>query len=1444
MGGFAWVTLATNDSYSLGALVLGHSLRRAGSPHDLVVLVTPGVSAAMRNQLSSIFTLVQEVNVLDSHDEANLALLERPELGITFTKLHCWRLTQYDKCVFLDADTLVLKNSDELFERDELSAAPDPGWPDCFNSGVFVYRPSLDTFNDLIKFALSKGSFDGGDQGLLNLFFSDWATKDISRHLPFIYNMVSTATYSYLPAYKQFGEGAKIVHFIGSNKPWLQYFDSETRLVRPPQGSEHLQNLLQLWWDIFCSTVHPSLSPDMAHCSSNETRTDTAPQIVSHFIIDQFQRFQPMSVYSEYQPISITPYIEDPGLGFWDPWENYKEQSNTKYKNHSSHIPLWNYHGSEQQHRAFENDKRQSGWQRHKYQNLDNEQNVVSSGETFQTHSHHSTQSADNNDSFHDPQHHSQQNHQQSQPHQSYQHSHHEAHHHNEQLHHQEFHNHPEIQHHYEPHKEPIHHHQLHYHHEPHNQSEPHHQPHYQHEPYKQPELHHHEPQHYHEHHDHTQTEHHGRLEPHHQEQHHWYNQESPAHDEHQHLDHQHHNEYHQHHSHQHHSEHHQYYDHQHHSEHHHTDHHHTEHHHNDQHHDHHSHNKQQSVHVHSAQHQNQLHYQETYHVYNEPPPPGERQNHKHGHGDHQNHQPQPDPPPPASSVSTTVNNSKYIKVTNEPECLVAQPTLEDKSSKAAENNLGLAGALAKVTLGVPRSAEQAAFEEHMRKQAWEQGSIDYMGRDSFDNIWRKITETLAQAPSKPQAQKPATEIPLTIPVPVPILPEPKSTTLPLTDADDAPGITSSTTDPTAPALQSTQHSEPPLPEPSEPAVPPVSFKGPVLPPSSGEQAVNVGQSIPHTPLITEATPPTSPPIGVPAADSKALTVDVQPLETPPVESTTSKMLSETQIPAPTTQVTQTSEFPVQTEAKLIEQESIQLISKELAAVAEIEATEQKEALSSSQQLIPTHEIPTAPVTVETKLSDAPSPSQQIPTEQESPVAAPTLQILPTQESPSTPVAPPIPQILPAQESTSTPVASSTPIQTSTQEFPVAAPALQILPTQESPSTPVAPSTPIQEVPVAAPTPQILLAQESTSTPVATSTPIQTSTQEVPVSTPAPQILPTQESPSTPVAPSTPIQEVPIAAPTPQILSTQESPSTLVAPSTPIQTSTQESPSTPVVLSTTIPAPTHEVPAAPIVYQELPPTPPASPGTVETKPVETPPSTLTPVLPGKTEAKPVKQKKSPPAPVEHTKSPSAPPTQEGVQQGVATAVQPPIPLQEVPISMTTDKTKPTIAETVPVAEKQGPQPSLTTEQKVDPPILLSSAPSSDSKELPKIPTVAKAASEDPTPTVRSKKELSSVQDVPKRAAETRSSVGQKDTPVPSPQSKPEEPSKSVPTKPSAPVSPPSSPDASPSDQAPIPPKRRGHKGPGTSATDQGAAGKPASQSQPSKASKQGQKGKK
>ncbi|XP_065220741.1 glycogenin-1 isoform X3 [Planococcus citri] len=260
----AWVTLVTNDTYALGALVLAHSLKKVNTAHKLVVLVSSNVTFAMRGTLQSIYDEVKEVNILDSADTENLRLLARPELGITFTKLHCWKLTQYEKCVFLDADTLVLQNCDELFDREELSAAPDVGWPDCFNSGVFVFKPSEETFKSLYEFAITHGSFDGGDQGLLNMYFSDWATSDASKRLPFLYNLSSAAIYSYLPAFKWYGRGVKIVHFIGTAKPWVQPFNSLTRSVEAAPGSSHLQNFLQYWWDLFCACVHPQLSPEMA----------------------------------------------------------------------------------------------------------------------------------------------------------------------------------------------------------------------------------------------------------------------------------------------------------------------------------------------------------------------------------------------------------------------------------------------------------------------------------------------------------------------------------------------------------------------------------------------------------------------------------------------------------------------------------------------------------------------------------------------------------------------------------------------------------------------------------------------------------------------------------------------------------------------------------------------------------------------------------------------------------------------------------------------------------------------------------------------------------------------------------------------------------------------------------------------------------------------------
>uniref|UniRef100_A0A673CFA0 glycogenin glucosyltransferase n=2 Tax=Sphaeramia orbicularis TaxID=375764 RepID=A0A673CFA0_9TELE len=257
----AFVTLATNDNYAKGAMVLGQSLRNHNTTRKLVALVGPHVTERCRDVLHSIFDEVCVVDVMDSGDSAHLALMKRPDLGVTFTKLHCWTLTQYSKCVFMDADTLVLSNVDELFEREELSAAPDPGWPDCFNSGVFVFRPSNETHEKLLTFCEENGSFDGGDQGVLNSFFNTWATADISKHLPFIYNLSSIAIYSYLPAFKQYGRDAKVVHFLGKVKPWSYSYNAQRGEVKGHSLSQdqlHPDYLL-MWWQIYAKSVLPLL---------------------------------------------------------------------------------------------------------------------------------------------------------------------------------------------------------------------------------------------------------------------------------------------------------------------------------------------------------------------------------------------------------------------------------------------------------------------------------------------------------------------------------------------------------------------------------------------------------------------------------------------------------------------------------------------------------------------------------------------------------------------------------------------------------------------------------------------------------------------------------------------------------------------------------------------------------------------------------------------------------------------------------------------------------------------------------------------------------------------------------------------------------------------------------------------------------------------------------
>lgn len=182
---------------------------------------------------------------MTNNTPVNLWLMDRPDLISTFTKIELWRQTQFRRIVYIDCDVVAVRAPDELLEMDvDFAAAPDVGWPDCFNSGVMVLRPNLQDYFALRALAERGISFDGADQGLLNMHFRDW------HRLGFTYNCTPSANYQYIPAYRHFQSTISLVHFIGAQKPW-----NMPRQVLPPETPYN--QLLGRWWAIYDRHYRP-----------------------------------------------------------------------------------------------------------------------------------------------------------------------------------------------------------------------------------------------------------------------------------------------------------------------------------------------------------------------------------------------------------------------------------------------------------------------------------------------------------------------------------------------------------------------------------------------------------------------------------------------------------------------------------------------------------------------------------------------------------------------------------------------------------------------------------------------------------------------------------------------------------------------------------------------------------------------------------------------------------------------------------------------------------------------------------------------------------------------------------------------------------------------------------------------------------------------------------
>ncbi|OSD03243.1 glycosyltransferase family 8 protein [Trametes coccinea BRFM310] len=276
---YAFTTLVTSDHYLPGALAVAAALKELHPssptppevPFQTVCLVTPEtVDVSSIKLLRRAFDVVIGVEIIEQEDRKGLQLLGRPDLSHVLTKLHVFRLTQYSKIIFLDADVLPIRPLSHLFNvPHEFAAVPDVGWPDIFNSGVMVLTPGEDKFKDLMELLKTKGTWDGGDQGLLN----EWRGDNWHR-LSFTYNTTPTAAYTYAPAYERFGSKISAIHFIGPNKPWTsityrapgtKYGQSSNKAADSKSPAYDYDSLVDRWFDIYDRHYRSQDSPEQAN---------------------------------------------------------------------------------------------------------------------------------------------------------------------------------------------------------------------------------------------------------------------------------------------------------------------------------------------------------------------------------------------------------------------------------------------------------------------------------------------------------------------------------------------------------------------------------------------------------------------------------------------------------------------------------------------------------------------------------------------------------------------------------------------------------------------------------------------------------------------------------------------------------------------------------------------------------------------------------------------------------------------------------------------------------------------------------------------------------------------------------------------------------------------------------------------------------------------------
>ncbi|TCD70099.1 hypothetical protein EIP91_004828 [Steccherinum ochraceum] len=278
----AIVTTLYTNNFAAAVATLGHSLKKSDTTARLILLYLPDKISeeALCIATSSGFVAQPVARIPPPRNGRGV----HRHFQDQYTKLTLWTLDQQgiDAVVYLDADTLVKQNLDELFRLPyNFAAVPDifldyRGFSLSFNAGVMFVRPSTTVFNTMVdQIGTANYRAEDAEQSFLNHFYGAEAVR-----LPYMYNGNQALKKRSPKLWAGIAPELRLVHFtmvkpfLGRDYAEVKLKDLDQHSLKQAKNKGGIYKDEVLWWRDMWLETRRSYSQQMAQCQRTEFRRD------------------------------------------------------------------------------------------------------------------------------------------------------------------------------------------------------------------------------------------------------------------------------------------------------------------------------------------------------------------------------------------------------------------------------------------------------------------------------------------------------------------------------------------------------------------------------------------------------------------------------------------------------------------------------------------------------------------------------------------------------------------------------------------------------------------------------------------------------------------------------------------------------------------------------------------------------------------------------------------------------------------------------------------------------------------------------------------------------------------------------------------------------------------------------------------------------------------